>query len=59
MSERQFRSLPALDDLTDMGYTLKQFSHVDTRELFYARPDQVVGRQLVTLERTQEVLCQK
>jgi hypothetical protein len=48
---RHFHRLPVLDQISDLGYTWAQFSHVNTRELTYARDDQIVGRQLLVLER--------
>ncbi len=48
---RRFHRLPVLDQISDLGYTWVQFSHVNTKELTYARDDQIVGRQLLVLER--------
>ncbi|HSX41183.1 MAG TPA: hypothetical protein VLF21_00900 [Candidatus Saccharimonadales bacterium] len=40
-----------IDSLPDLGYSLRSFSHVNTRELIYRRPDQIVGRQLLLLKK--------
>lgn len=42
--------LGLVDELSDLGYTLKGFKHVRT-PLLYARDDQVVGRQLLLLRK--------
>lgn len=46
-----FKHLPVLDHLTDMGYNRLSFVHVSDEQLIYHRPDQVVGRELIILER--------
>lgn len=51
IAPRRFRTLEVLDDLVDLGYNWVRFSHVNSKKLFYARPGQIVGRQLITLER--------
>jgi tRNA G10 N-methylase Trm11 len=43
--------LGLVDELADLGYTLKGFKHVRT-PLLYARDDQVVGRQLLLLRKS-------
>lgn len=43
--------LDILDRLPDLGYTLKDFKHVDSTKLIYRRPDQFVGRQLLLLRK--------
>jgi tRNA G10 N-methylase Trm11 len=43
--------LPVIDQITDLGYSIKVFKHVDSRKLIYRRPDQIVGRQLLLLRR--------
>lgn len=40
---------PIIDRLTDLGYTLRSFAHVDAQRLIYRRPDQIVGRQLLVM----------
>jgi len=42
--------LGLVDDLARLGYTIKVFKHVPGA-LLYARPDQVVGRQLLLLRK--------
>jgi tRNA G10 N-methylase Trm11 len=42
--------LGLVDELSDLGYTLKGFKHTAT-PLLYAREDQVVGRQLLLLRK--------
>jgi tRNA (guanine10-N2)-dimethyltransferase len=46
-----FKHLPTLDHLEELGYTRISFVHARTKELIYHRPDQVVGRELVVLRR--------
>ncbi|HVQ44971.1 MAG TPA: hypothetical protein VMT30_08525 [Candidatus Saccharimonadia bacterium] len=47
---RRWQYLGLVDELPDLGYTLKGFEHVRT-PLLYARDDQVVGRQLLLLRK--------
>jgi len=49
--QKGFRHLPVLDHLTDLGYTRLSFVHVRNDQLIYHRPEQIVGRELVTLIR--------
>jgi tRNA G10 N-methylase Trm11 len=46
-----FKHLPVLDHLTEMGYNRVSFAHASDKDLIYYRPNQVVGRELVTLVR--------
>lgn len=46
-----FQHLPALDHLTDLGYNRLSFVHAETPSLVYHRPEQLVARELVILER--------
>ncbi len=46
-----WKPLPIVDQLTDLGYTFKQFAHVKSDALVYRRPDQIVGRQLLILRK--------
>lgn len=46
-----FRHMRVLDHLTDMGYNRLSFVHASNEELIYHRKDQVVGRELIILER--------
>jgi tRNA G10 N-methylase Trm11 len=40
-----------IDDLPGLGYSLRSFSHVDSRKLVYRRPDQIVGRQMLVMRK--------
>jgi tRNA G10 N-methylase Trm11 len=46
-----FRRLPTLDRLEELGYTRQSFVHVKTGDLVYHRPEQIVARELVVLQR--------
>jgi tRNA G10 N-methylase Trm11 len=46
-----FLHLRTLDKLSDLGYNRLKFVHVSNDELIYHRPDQIVARELVVLER--------
>ncbi len=45
----QFRHLPLIDSLSDMGYNRISFEHVRDEDLIYYRADQIVARQLVII----------
>lgn len=47
-----FRHLKTLDSIADLGYNFVRFEHVRSDELLYYRPDQVVARELLVLERS-------
>lgn len=47
----KFKHLKALDHLTDMGYTRIDLKHASREDLIYHRPDQIVARELVILEK--------
>lgn len=47
----QFKHLPILDRLEDIGYNRLSFVHVKTQDLIYHREGQIVARELVVLER--------
>jgi tRNA G10 N-methylase Trm11 len=49
--KHEFLHLPMLDHLTDMGYTRVRFKHVRNEDLIYHRENQVVGRELLVLEK--------
>jgi tRNA (guanine10-N2)-dimethyltransferase len=49
--KNEFKHLPVLDQLTDMGYNYLEFKHVGKNDLLYYREDQVVARQLLVLSR--------
>lgn len=46
-----FRHLPTLDHLEKLGYNRISFVHVHNRNLIYHREGQIVGRELVVLQR--------
>jgi tRNA (guanine10-N2)-dimethyltransferase len=46
---KQFKRLEILDQIQDLGYTLKDFSPVSQSDLLYFRPDQIVAREIITL----------
>jgi tRNA G10 N-methylase Trm11 len=45
------RTLPTIALFDRLGYNIISLKHTDSKELFYSRPDQVVGRQLIIIER--------
>jgi tRNA G10 N-methylase Trm11 len=45
----QFKHLPLIDSLSDLGYNRISFEHVRDADLVYHREDQIVGRQLIVL----------
>lgn len=46
-----FVRLPVLDSLPQLGYNRLSFVHALNEELIYHRPNQIVGRELVTIVR--------
>lgn len=46
-----FKHLRVLDSLEELGYTRMKFVHISNDELIYHRPNQIVARELVVLER--------
>lgn len=46
-----FTHLKTLDNLGELGYTRAVFTHVDSKDLIYHRPEQIVARELVVLTR--------
>lgn len=48
-AKNQFRQLPLIDRLKDLGYNLVDFKEVNTKQLIYCRPDQLVARQLLII----------
>ena len=46
-----FKHLKVLDSLEELGYTRLVFKHVRNQDLIYHRENQIVGRELVVLER--------
>jgi tRNA (guanine10-N2)-dimethyltransferase len=51
VGKNEFKHLPVIDHLTDMGYNYLDFKHVREKSLLYYREDQVVARQLLALEK--------
>lgn len=49
--KHEFLHLPTLDHLTDIGYTRTRFKHVADEDLIYHRENQVVGRELLVIEK--------
>ena len=47
----QFRHLPLIDALADLGYNRTRFEHVRDEQLLYYREDQTVARQLLVITR--------
>jgi tRNA G10 N-methylase Trm11 len=45
----QFKSLPLIDHLSELGYNRVSFEHVRSDDLRYYRADQIVARQLLIL----------
>jgi len=50
-SDGGFQHLPTLEKIAEIGYTQLDLVHVAAEELVYYRPDQVVARQLLILEK--------
>lgn len=48
---RQFRHLPLVDQIPDLGYNQVRFERVRDTELLYYRPDQIVARELLVITR--------
>lgn len=50
-----FKHLPLLAHLTDMGYNRVSFVHVKNDDLIYYREKQIVARELLVLEKVEDV----
>jgi tRNA (guanine10-N2)-dimethyltransferase len=48
---KQFRHLPLVDQISDLGYNRVEFERVSHAGLLYYREDQIVARQLLVLTR--------
>jgi tRNA G10 N-methylase Trm11 len=48
---KSYTHLPLLDQLGILGYNRVAFKYAEPDQLIYRRPDQIVGRELVTLIR--------
>lgn len=49
--KNSFKHLPLIDHLTDMGYNRLNLVHAKNNELIYIRENQLVGRELLILEK--------
>jgi len=47
----QFRQLPLIDQMSDLGYNQVSFEHAGATDLIYHRTDQIVARQLLVIIR--------
>lgn len=47
----QFRHLPLVDQIEELGYNQVRFERVRNEDLLYYRPDQIVARQLLVITR--------
>jgi tRNA G10 N-methylase Trm11 len=50
-SKNQFRHLPLIDQISDLGYNHMELEHAESADLLYYRADQVVARELLVLTR--------
>ncbi|HEV2413020.1 MAG TPA: hypothetical protein VGS28_04450 [Candidatus Saccharimonadales bacterium] len=50
-TQQDFRHLPLIDHLGEIGYNQHSFSYADNRGLLYFRNDQVVARELLVISR--------
>ena len=48
-NRNQFKFLPLIDQIEDLGYNRISFEHVRDDQLLYYREDQIVARQLIVL----------
>jgi hypothetical protein len=47
----RWKILPIVDDITDLGYTMRDFESVPRGPIVYGRPGQIVGRALILLKK--------
>lgn len=47
----EFKHLPLIDQISEMGYNRVSFEHASSEELLYYREDQIVARELLVLTR--------
>lgn len=47
----EFKKLPLIDQISDLGYNRVSFEHIGNDQLIYYRPDQIVARQLIVITR--------
>lgn len=45
----QFKHLPLIDQISDLGYNRVSFEHIRDEDLLYYRSDQIVARQLIVI----------
>jgi tRNA G10 N-methylase Trm11 len=50
-SPNQFKHLPLIDQISELGYNRVSFEHARDTQLIYCRPDQIVGRELIVITR--------
>jgi SAM-dependent methyltransferase len=48
---KQFKHLPLIDQISNLGYNRVRFEHVRNEQLLYYREDQIVARELLVLTR--------
>lgn len=51
LKSNQFKHLPLIDQIEDLGYNRVDLAHVSAEELLYYRPDQIVARELLVITR--------
>ncbi|HVV66595.1 MAG TPA: hypothetical protein VHB72_00795 [Candidatus Saccharimonadales bacterium] len=51
VKRNQFKHLPLIDQICDLGYNRVSFEHIRDTDLTYYRPDQIVARQLLVITR--------
>jgi tRNA (guanine10-N2)-dimethyltransferase len=49
--KNEFKRLPLIDQISDLGYNQLSFEHVRDDQLLYHREDQIVARQLLVITR--------
>ncbi len=47
----EFRNLPLIDQISELGYNLVRFKHAEDDKLLYFRDSQIVARQLLVITR--------
>lgn len=51
IKKNEFKHLPLIDQISDLGYNRVSFEHVRSQDLLYYREDQIVARELLVLIR--------
>lgn len=49
--QNQFKHLPLVDQIEELGYNRVSFEHAESKDLLYYRPDQIVARELIVITR--------